>query len=143
MGYQVYRVGKRWGGYGVPAICEHPDCNEEIDRGISFACGGEPFSEYGCDRYFCSQHLEITCIAHFGEECPDELEDCDSVELCERCAKGEEEFPYKPEHPDWIKHLLTDGSWKEWRKESPIEVEELKKQYEIQNAKKKTKRDKN
>ena len=60
MGYQVYLVGKRYGGYGVPAICEYPDCNEEIDRGMSFACGGEPFSEIGCDRYFCSKHRKFT-----------------------------------------------------------------------------------
>ena len=34
-------------GYGVPAYCDHPDCNEEIDRGLSYVCGGEP---YGGDR---------------------------------------------------------------------------------------------
>lgn len=30
-------------------------------------------------------------------------------------------MPYKPkpEHPDWIKHLLTDDSWEEWREENP------------------------
>jgi len=36
MGYQIYQVGKRWGGYGVPAVCEHPDCDKEIDRGGVF-----------------------------------------------------------------------------------------------------------
>jgi len=62
MGYQIYKVGKRWGGYGVPTICEHPGCNEKIDRGYSHACGGEPFSERGCDRYFCSKHLAHHCF---------------------------------------------------------------------------------
>lgn len=59
MDYQVYKVGHRYGGYGVPSYCEHPDCNAEIDRGMAHACGGEPFSEVGCDRYFCGKHLDL------------------------------------------------------------------------------------
>lgn len=118
MGYQVYEVGDRWGGYGVPAICEHPDCNEEIDRGFSYACGGEPFSELGCDRYFCSKHLKYHCFnVGGGREC---------VEVCERCDKYKSPFPYKPEHPDWVKHLLTDESWEEWRDKNPDKVKSLK-----------------
>ncbi len=117
MGYQVYQVGDRWGGYGVPAVCEHPKCNEEIDRGISYACGGEPFSEYGCDRYFCGEHRVYHCFnVGRGREC---------VEVCERCAKKRDSFPYKPEHPDWVKHLLTDVSWKKWRKNNSKKVKEL------------------
>ena len=130
MGYEIYKVGKRWGGYGVPAICEYPGCNEKINRGIPFACGGEPFSEHGCDRYFCSKHLEYHYINENGEKCQHEEDDCDCecVELCERCANGEPEFDYKPERPDWIKHLLIHESWKEWRKKNPEEVKSLKKQ---------------
>jgi len=119
MGYQIYMVGKRWGGYGVPAICEHPDCTKEIDRGMSFACGGEPFSEFGCDRYFCGDHLTYHCFnTGGGRTC---------VEVCKRCDKRKPAFPYKPEHPDWIKHLLKDPSWAEWRKNNPKKVAELKK----------------
>ena len=29
-------------GYGVPAECDHPDC-QVIDRGLSYVCGGEPY----------------------------------------------------------------------------------------------------
>lgn len=120
MGYQVYKVGHRWGGYGVPAICEHPKCKEEIDRGVSYACGGEPFSEYGCDRYFCGKHLNYTYfdpekenrICKHEEDC-----ECKTREVCERCKKGKPSFPYKPEHPDWVKHILKDKSWASWRKE--------------------------
>lgn len=134
MGYAVYKVGKRWGGYGVPAYCEHPDCNEEIDRGISFACGGEPFSEMGCDRYFCSKHTQMECFKKDGtdEKC-DHEEDChcECAEVCERCAKGESPFPYKPEHPTWVKHLLKDKSWAQWRKKNPDEVADLKKQLSL------------
>lgn len=118
MGYQVYKVGDRWGGYGVPAICEHPDCNEEIDRGMGFACGGEPFSEHGCDRYFCGKHLKDRCFnTGGGREC---------FMVCERCLKNRLPFPYKPETKEWIKHLLTDKSWAEWRKENPLEVRKLR-----------------
>jgi len=128
MGYQVYKVGHRWGGYGVPAICEYPDCNKKIDRGMSYACGGEPFSECGCDRYFCEKHRIYTGFKTDGDGgvC-DHLEDCDCtfVEVCERCAKGEAPFPYKPEVKKWIRHLLKDKSWAEWRKKNPKEVTNL------------------
>ena len=112
MGYQVYRVGKRFGGYGVPTVCEYPTCKKKIDRGISHACGGEPFSELGCDRYFCSKHLYLV-------ERDDEL-----CTLCERCKKNKEPFDYKPETKKWIKHILTDDSWQEWREQNPDKVKE-------------------
>jgi hypothetical protein len=118
MGYEIYRVGDRWGGYGVPTICEYPGCNEEIDRGFANACGEEPFSEIGCDRYFCSKHLQYHNFNIGGGR--------KSSLVCERCAKRKSPFPYKPEHPNWIKHLLTDKSWGEWRKKNPNEVKRLK-----------------
>ena len=139
MGYAIYDVGKRHGGYGVTAYCEHPDCNEEIDRGMSFACGGEPFSEVGCDRYFCEKHRHYTGFKMNGDSFPDCLCDCEDdpeVEkececefhsVCERCAKGEEPFDMKPEHPEWVYHLLNHYSWAEWRKKNKDTVEELSK----------------
>ena len=125
MGYQIYKVGQRWGGYGVPAICEHPSCNKEIDRGVSFACGGEPFSEYGCDRYFCDKHRYYS-YPRFNEDGVTIDEDF-CVALCEKCKNGEEPFDYKQEHKDWVKHLLTDKSWAEWRKNNQEEVKKLTK----------------
>ncbi len=119
MGYQVYKVGHRWGGYGVPAVCEYPKCNEEIDRGMAHACGGEPFSEMGCDRYFCSKHKEYTCWKRDGSDnkCDhDEACECECFEVCQRCAKGKPPFPYKPEIREWATHLLKDKSWAQWRK---------------------------
>ena len=32
---------KRDIGYGVPAICDDPECEREIDRGQSCVCGGD------------------------------------------------------------------------------------------------------
>ena len=128
MGYGVYDIGYgRFGGWEVPAICEHPDCNKEIDRGISYACGGEPRSDPGCDKYFCEKHLiSSDCLAHIDEdECEKYSGDCEYQDLCERCIKDEVEFDYKPEHPEWIKQILTHESWERWRKENPEEVKKL------------------
>ncbi len=128
MGYQIYQVGKRWGGYGVPTICEQPSCTKRIDRGISFACGNEPFSEWGCDLYFCEKHRHYTCVLFLEDsehDCYENENDCEFVMLCNRCKKGKEQFDYKPEKKEWVKHLLTDESWEEWRNNNPLEVEEL------------------
>lgn len=130
MGYAIYQVGQRWGGYGVTATCEHPDCNEEIDRGVSFACGDEPFSEFGCDRYFCGKHRQYQCFLD-GEPVEEEDDDGEEIDtdfcgfVCERCARGEQPFDYKPEHPKWVYHLLNHYSWAKWRENNPDTVAEL------------------
>lgn len=100
-------------GYGVPAFCDAPKCQEKIDRGISYVCGGEHYGgEKGCGLYFCSKHL------NWEQKCP-------------RCRQ------YKPpytkisrERPEWIKHKLKHSSWKQWRDENPSEVTKLKKALE-------------
>lgn len=129
MGYACYQVGKRDGGYGVPAHCEYPSCRRVIDRGMPYACGGEPFSEHGCDRYFCSKHLTIGYFQPDGELCDCPVGDCacDMIEVCERCARGEASFPYKPEHKTWMRWKLKDPSWEQWRKDYPETVAEYKK----------------
>lgn len=127
MGYQVYAVGKRFGGYCVPAVCEQPECNKEIDRGVSYACGDEPFSEFGCDLYFCEEHINDVYF-NGDERCMSEEDcDCEMIRLCDRCKDNKTPFPYKPETKEWMKHLLKDKSWKKWRKENPDTVEEYKK----------------
>lgn len=48
-------------GYGWTATCDHPGCKAEIDRGLSYACGGmHGDDEKGCERYFCEDHLYYT-----------------------------------------------------------------------------------
>jgi hypothetical protein len=100
----------RWIGYGVPAYCDHPNCNNVIDRGLAYVCRGQqPYGgEDGCGLYFCSEHS--------GDN-----------GKCERCEKGRKPFKPKPEHPKWVKHLLNDKSWKQWREENPELVKELNK----------------
>jgi len=94
-------------GYGVPAFCDHPQCTAEIDRGLSYVCGGEPYGgEKGCGLYFCGKHGG-------GYRCP-------------RCARYKTPYKHpKPDHPDWIEHKLTDESWADWRAENADEVAAL------------------
>ncbi len=99
---------KRDIGYGVPATCDHPHCIKEIDRGLSYVCGGEPYGgEHGCGLYFCASHLN-------GDH-----------SLCGRCRQGRDPFTPKPDHPRWMRHKLTNESWAPWRAECPEEAAAL------------------
>jgi len=41
-------------GYTIDDTCNHKDCTKEIDRGLSYACGGyHGAGEDACDGYFC------------------------------------------------------------------------------------------
>lgn len=97
-------------GYGVPAVCDHPDCNASIDRGLSFVCcGSQPYGgKDGCGLYFCYDH-------HVGQKGE-----------CERCEGGEKPFEPKADTPEWINHKLTDDSWAQWRTENPEQVATLR-----------------
>ncbi len=96
-------------GYGVPAFCDHPRCRAEIDRGLAYVCGGEPYGgDRGCGLYFCEKHLS------------------GAGSLCPRCRNRKPPFTPKPEHPRWIRHVLTDESWAPWRKEHHEEVSRLR-----------------
>ncbi len=125
----------RWIGYGVPAYCDHPGCYRWIDRGLAHVCAKEEprGGELGCGLYFCAEHL----VYHEGKD------DDSSGFMCERCdefhtriaKKRCKDFDLKsftptPERPDWIKHLLKDESWDDWREENPKEVERLTQELE-------------
>jgi len=75
MGYAHYEIGGVQRGYGVPDVCNHPECSAEIDRGLSYLC-------YGCTGYFCGAHLgywaeaDLDCFAGDGRQC------------CAACAKN-------------------------------------------------------
>lgn len=103
---------KRDIGYGVPSICDHPDCDKEIDRGLSYVCGGEPWGgEAGCGLYFCSEHL-----VYAGPE---------GEQVCERCAEHKEPFEPTPDTLEWKSHKKTDASWAKWREAYPEEAAAL------------------
>lgn len=107
MGYSVYWnfSQNRWSGYGVPAECDYPECNIPINRGMGYRCeehygstedGTEDMFENGCELFFCEEHLHDT-DNHNGIE-----------------PKGE--------RAEWLRHVLSDDSWEEWREENPKEV---------------------
>ncbi len=99
-------------GYGVPATCDHPECNAKIDRGLSHVCGGDVYGgERGCGLYFCWDHLLLPMRR---------------LQLCERRERRRKPFAAKPDHPEWIEWKLTDESWQEWRDENPAEVTKLR-----------------
>lgn len=107
-------------GYGVPAVCDHPGCNEEINRGLAYVCGGEPYGgEDGCGLHFCGKHLRLGVE---GKE----------RQVCERCAKGQEPFAPKPDTAEWMRWKLTDPSWQQWRDENPAEVADMQKRIEAE-----------
>ena len=87
-------------GYGVPAYCDHPQCWAEINRGLGYVCGAEPYGgERGCGLYFCEHHA-------YGDK-----------QLCPRCRYSRTPYKAKADHHDWLRHKETDESWAEWRAE--------------------------
>jgi hypothetical protein len=100
MGYSVYWANGRWQGYGVPAYCDYPGCKEKIDRGMGWQHKEE--KEFSDPYTFC-------CSKH--------------------CHEPLESFyvDTEIEHPEWLKHILTDDSWKQWRDEKPEIVERYRK----------------
>ncbi len=116
MGYAVYEDRHardygvlRWAGYGVPAVCDSPECTTEIDRGFGYLCGDDPRDDnpgehrgndcMGCGLYFCMKH-------RYGNH---------------------EGITPKPDTQKWAEHVLKDKSWKQWRSENPEWVAALKK----------------
>jgi hypothetical protein len=114
MGYAVYWEDEhnRFAGYGVPSVCEHPDCKKKIHRGLGCVCGGEPGGgDDGCGLYFCGHHLSVS-------------------QRCERCAKKKKKkkkkpFAAKPDTLTWVRHMIRDPTWEDWRRENQTEVEAM------------------
>lgn len=117
-------------GYGVPAKCDHPECDEDIDRGLSYVCGDDVFGgDHGCGLFFCDAHLGWS----YDDEGNDRLDqngDCFPWR-CDPCMEGMPPFTPKPDVPLWIEHKLSDPSWQQWRNENPSEVAALANQEEV------------
>lgn len=102
-------------GYGVPAQCDHPECTENIDRGMAYACGGEWGA--ACGLFFCYPHRD-----HYDDNATDYV--------CERCANDQPPFEPSRDTLEWIRHVLSDESWAEWRGLNPEQVQAMQKQSE-------------
>ena len=96
MGYAVYWMNNRFQGYGVPAYCDCPGCQEKIDRGLGYQHEEEDRGAYAPSVFVCNNH-QTTPIDEIDVDC-------------------------SREHPEWLKHVLTDDSWKQWREENPERV---------------------
>lgn len=110
-------------GYGVPAICDYPNCKEKIDRGLAYVCGGDAFGgELGCGLFFCGKHMSVADMPS-GKFSP---------QLCEPCLANmldggnRPPFAAKPDLDDWTRWKLKDASWRPWRKAHPALVKQLK-----------------
>lgn len=93
-------------GFDVPGVCDHPDCNNAINRGMDHVCGSEPYGgDSNCGLYFCKDHLEMKKPI-LGEE---------PVATCAQCAAGK--TPYKPSNDteEWIHYKQTSNYWAGWR----------------------------
>lgn len=99
-------------GYGVTALCDHPDCGKEIDRGLSFAC-----SE--CPLFFCAEHRWLNTEGGY---------------LCDQCAYGRPMFAPSPDAGEWVDHVLTDPSWTEFRKTEPMWTAEYRARASLDGA---------
>ena len=64
-------------GYVHEATCDHPGCDVEIDRGLSYACGDMHGETPGCEKYFCGKHLNYV----------DLKDEARFIQLCEECEK--------------------------------------------------------
>ena len=86
---------------GVPALCDHPRCKREIERGFVNLCGVMPDvarslgGTKGCGLYFCADHLEIVARRP-------------TVALCARCRHRRPPFTPKPDLRIWLAHKLCD-----------------------------------
>lgn len=106
---------KRDIGYEVPGYCDHPGCMKEINRGLSYVCGGEPYGgEHGCGLFFCEEHRQYAGARR------------DNAQLCLRCYHGRNSFEPTPDTPEWLRWKLVHPSWQEWRDENPELVETAK-----------------
>lgn len=106
-------------GYGVPAVCDHPHCDAQIDRGLGHVCGSDPYGgDYGCGLFFCWGHLSYRSPRGADR----------SVANCVRCLNYKSSFKPKPDTAEWLNWKLTHESWEAWRQEHPAAVERIKAQ---------------
>ena len=122
MGWSI-GYNSRWNrfiGYAVPALCDHPDCNKQINRGLAYICNGDfPICEDGCGLFFCGEHLTWGGLC---ERCSDNVDMAEASDPNDPEPMYFKPFDPKPELPMWTIHMLIDESWKDWRLENSKEV---------------------
>ena len=81
-----------------------PVVHEQIDRGLGFVCGGQPFGgEYGCGLYFCGEHLS------YGAEDEDRNEGRSFMREVDLVTAIRVPFEPKPGHLQAMDRLEDDA----------------------------------
>lgn len=129
MGYQVYEdeaardLGViRWAGYGVPAVCDTPACEAEIDRGMGYRC--QQVYQY---RYF-ENGVEVDSDANWDDEIEEEGEGC-GLHFCDAHLSDHAlhaGLAPKPDTAEWERWVLADESWQQWRDENAERVADMR-----------------
>jgi hypothetical protein len=93
MGYASYYRDGRWRGYGIPDVCNDPDCGKAgIDRGLSYLC-------HNCGGYFCGEHLTTAYCDEHDEPIFFDGQTFESgTQVCVRCDEKEEEEMKKEDY---------------------------------------------
>ncbi|MBV7264330.1 hypothetical protein KCG43_20165 [Photobacterium sp. WH24] len=89
----------RYIGYAIDAVCDHPGCNKEIHRGLTYVCGDmHGDDEHSCERYFCEEHKNHYVVTNDNrglcvcDQCASEL-----LESGEWAVNDDDELVRKPE----------------------------------------------
>ncbi|OTG87924.1 hypothetical protein [Acinetobacter sp. ANC 3813] len=140
MSYACYTSEKngREQGHGVPAVCDHPDCTNEIDRGMGHLCFENPNIEASCGGFYCSDHSDLSVT--ITEDEFDGLDDDEALELAQ--SYGLDEVPvfdedgyfyicnHKPieykESRKWLQFIHDDESWQTWLEKEPVRAARIK-----------------
>ena len=103
---EIYRdwSADRWAGSRVPALCDWPTCDAEINRGRAHRCVDHA-GEDGCELFFCPRHLMQSAVHDLIRP--------------------------KPDPGRWELMILTDDTLEPWRQEHPAEVEQARRRYEL------------
>lgn len=103
---EIYRdwSADRWAGSRVPALCDWPTCDAEINRGRAHRCVDHA-GEDGCELFFCPRHLVQSTVHDLIRP--------------------------KPDPGRWELMILTDDTLEPWRQEHPAEVEQARRRYEL------------
>ena len=81
-------------GYSISAKCDLDGCEVDIDRGLSYVCGSDPYGgEYGCGGFFCADHL--SWYSYWEEDGEEHL----SPQMCPACGAT------------WEKNGLTEDQY--------------------------------
>lgn len=124
MGWAVGYEDGRWVGYGVPAACDMPECETEIDRGMGYKC--EEWVDYEYQR-----HGELIEAPKFLDDETEELEvekDGCGLFFCpdHQHHPDHEQATPKLDSEEWQRHQLTDETWGPWRAENPQTVQAIR-----------------